>query len=92
MQTPKKPKGLPEYKYDKEMKEYVPPKGKLIEVNLNLFIVILIVWWLMLFGASFVDKELITSVAEMFKGEEREYSGKGVKIRNKKSKQRQKKE
>lgn len=81
MQTPKKPKGLPEYKYDKEMKEYVPPKGKLIEVNLNLFIVILVVWWLMLFGASFVNEELITSVARKFKGEKGEYAGKTVEMK-----------
>ena len=67
----------------------MPPKGKYIHLNLNMCIVILIVWWVILFGMSNVDRTVLKSLASQLYGDVLDASGEQKEISpGKKQKQR----
>lgn len=55
MADPRSPQPkLQDYKYESATKEYTPPKGKRIHLNANMCIAILAIWWLIIFGVSYL--------------------------------------
>jgi hypothetical protein len=76
---------------DTEPKEYIPPKGKYILLNLNMCIIIVLIWWLILYGISNIDKDALQSFSSRLSGDSLEAT-EGRKLKKSKSRARKDKD